>query len=143
MKLTLVTLAAICTGIVMLGGALACDPTPATPNPTPTPVPMQPVAEVYAFYQNEKDVNETRLKKRVEQKEWRAFYGVVDGIDGTKVQFLHTVKPLEKDTYLECKFQEERPVRTLDKGEVAYVAGTLDSVNGTVKFDNCQLASMP
>lgn len=144
MKLILAALAFLYAGVVMFGGALACDMSPADPDPTPTPVPIEPVEQIYAFYQKEKDVNETRLKERIDRREMRAFHGDVDKIDGTKVQFLHTANPnpLGKDTYVECKFQDEQQVWTLDKGKAATVVGMLASVNGTVKFDNCRLAPM-
>ena len=137
MKFTLTALVAICAGMVLLGGGLACNLLPTAP--TPTPVPIEPVEDVYAFYQEEKTKNETRLKGLVDQKEIRAFHGVVDRIDGTKVQFLHTENVLEKDTYVECKFREEKQVKKLNVGEAASVYGTLASVNGIVKFDNCRL----
>ena len=137
MKLSLTALVVVFTGMVLLGGALACNPP--TADPTPTPVPIERVEDIYKFYQDEKANNETRLKGRIDRKEIRALHGVVSRIDGTKVQFLHTDNPLEKDTYVECKFQNEQQVWTLNKGEAASVIGMLAGVNGTVKFDNCRL----
>ena len=137
MKLSLTALVVVFTGMVLLGGASACNLLPA--DPTPTPVPIERVEDIYKFYQDEKADNETRLKGLIDRKEIRAFRGVVSRIDGTKVQFLHTDNPLGKDTYVECKFQNEQQVWTLNKGEAASVIGMLAGVNGTVKFDNCRL----
>ena len=129
-----VGVAIIATFIV--GSLLACEQE--APRPTPTPVPIERVEDVYAFYQQEKGANPTRLKARIERKEIRAFQGVVNKIDGSKLQFLHKEELFGKDRYLECEFEHENQVVSFNRGQEAQVVGRLDGVNGTVKFVKCR-----
>ena len=121
---------------LLLISLLACEQAP--PKPAPTPVPIEDVEDVYSDYQREKAANSTRLKARIESKEIRAFRGVVDRIDGSKLQFLYNERFLDKDQYLECKFDDESDVLRFNTKQEAQVVGRLDGANGVVKFTNCR-----
>ena len=120
--------------------------------PTPTP---RPVENLYQFLASEKQSNETRLGKRVENNEIFGFTGKITEIEDAKIQFHIKERYVMKDEYVECQFNSRNKVLSLNKGSLVTVYGNLDKAfptgklgdigfkdNRALKFKNCRVTEI-
>ena len=73
----------------------------------------------------EKDLNPTRLKSRLDNKQTLRLTIEISKIDGKKIQQHFERLSLEPDRYIECEFKGERFVLPLNVGQSVNVYGRL------------------
>ncbi len=127
---------------------LACQ------NPSePTSVPTPPsVDEVYRALEQEKTSNVARLRTREDNRESMRFRGNITRIGEGEIRFY--VEPpmtLAEDLYVECNFQSNRSIASVNVGDEVTVQGELARAfrgrffwfgeTRAVVFEDCKIES--
>lgn len=136
-----------CLSIIILiaSGIIGCQP-----ETSLTPPPAIPAVELYRHMVGEKESNPTRLKHRVDGREPMAVQMIITEIEDTKVRQHFGRNAPFGSGFVECEFDSETSVLSLDRGDYVEVWGLLEKafpsnlfrqVTYVVKLSDCLMLS--